>query len=175
VFGSADACQRMADEVVKAIVQRPWQSQDAAEIRQMRRRLEETAGRRNIKRGPGGTVDIEFAVQMLQLKHAARDAEVLTPNTLAALAVLHERGHLGSDYFAFFDRAYRTLRNIEAHLRLMNTTARHDLPEDETELKKLAWLLNYPSASALDEATTAITRETRERFDRLFDSVERRA
>ncbi len=173
VFGSADACGRMADEVRRAINERPWQPAHAAEIRQMRRRLEETAGRRNIKRGPGGTVDIEFAVQMLQLKHATADAEVLTPNTLAALAVLRDHGHLAPDDFAFFDRAYRTLRNIEAHLRLMNTTARHDLPADETELRKLAWLLNYPSAAALAAETSAITRETRERFDRLFEAASR--
>ena len=35
----------------------------------------------------------------------------------------------------------------------MNTTARHDLPVDEKQLEKLAYLLNY---SAADELAVAV-------------------
>ena len=49
----------------------------------------------------------------------------------------------------FLCSSYRLLRSIEAGLRLMNTTARHDLPEDERELKKLAYLLRASSSSEL--------------------------
>lgn len=173
VFGSADACQRMMNEVLRAIVQHPWQAEHAAQIRHMRRRMEETARKTNLKRGPGGTVDIEFVVQMLQLKHVADDPSVLLPNTLNALVALHEGGYLGSHDFEFFDRAYRFLRSIEARLRLMNTAARHDLPQDELELKKLAWLLDYPDGPSLARQTHEITHQTRETFERVFDAAER--
>ena len=43
----------------------------------MRRRLEETASNRNLKRGVGGTVDTEFLVQMLQLKHGGAEKKGL--------------------------------------------------------------------------------------------------
>jgi len=175
IFGTDQACEAMAREVRQAIVHPPWHARDAAEIRHMRRRLEETASRANLKRGPGGTVDIEFTVQMLQLKHAANNPSVLEPGTLAALAALHEAGYLSDDDHAFFDRAYRALRSVESCLRLMNTAARHDLPQDEAEANKLAWLLNFPSGKALTEETVGVTRETRERFNRIFDAAERGA
>ena len=50
----------------------------------MRRRFEEDASPRNLKRGVGGTVDIEFLVQMLQLRHAT-DERVLVTGTLEAI------------------------------------------------------------------------------------------
>ena len=46
----------------------------------------------NLKRGPGGIVDIEFLVQMLQLKHGRRNLRIRSPNTLTALAALDAAG-----------------------------------------------------------------------------------
>ena len=66
---------------------------DAAEIRQMRQRLEDTAAAAgDLKRGPGGIVDIEFLVQMLQLKHAGGNPRLRAANTLAALGRVAQGG-----------------------------------------------------------------------------------
>ena len=43
----------------------------------------------------------------------------------------------------FLVTSYRVLRTIEGRLRLMNTTARDDLPDDPVELSKLASLVGY--------------------------------
>ena len=134
-------------------------------------RLEETATRRNLKRGPGGTVDIEFAVQALQLKHAADSPHVLQPGTLDAIAALHQAGCLSQDDSEYLSRSYRFLRSIEARLRLMNTAARHDLPSDETELGKLAYLLDYPSIAALQHECDHFMQENRRRCQRLFEQA----
>ena len=59
--------------VAAAAFNHRWQRTDAGEIRRMRQRLEDTAAAAgDLKRGPGGLVDIEFLVQMLQLKHAGQ-------------------------------------------------------------------------------------------------------
>jgi len=55
-----------------------------------------------------------------------------------------------------------------ARLRLMNTTARHDLPADITGQRKLAYLLGHPSADVLLAECEQYMRENRQRFDRLF-------
>ena len=52
-----------------------WRRRDAEEIRHMRQRLEDTAAAGDLKRGPGGIVDIEFLVQMLQLKHGREQSQ----------------------------------------------------------------------------------------------------
>ena len=108
---------------------------------------------------------------MLQLKHFAKTPECVLPGTLAALAALHEAGHLRDADFELFDHSYRFLRNIESHLRLMNTTARHDLPTDAAQLDKLAWLLKYPSGQALADEAAEITQQTRAGFNRVFDAA----
>ena len=52
--------------VHKAAFGHRWRKHDATEIREMRMRLQETADAGHVKFGPGGTVDIEFLVQMMQ-------------------------------------------------------------------------------------------------------------
>ncbi len=137
----------------------------------MRQRLEDTvAAAGDLKRGPGGIVDIEFLVQMLQLRHAGGDPRLRVPNTLAALGELHRAGLLAADDFEFFDRSYRLLRTIEGRLRLMNSTARDQLPEDPVELTKLAHLLHHSGSAALLSDYETATREIRRRFERIFDA-----
>ena len=170
VAGSDRVAQAAMAAVGRAAFEHPWRPADAEEIRGMRRRLEETARGDDLKRGPGGIADIEFVVQMLQLKHGRGTPEVRTPNTLSALAALHEAGHLAGEDIEFFTASLRFLRTLEGRLRLMNITARGKLPEDPTELAKLAHLLRYADSEALLADFEEYARETRRRFDRIFDA-----
>ena len=150
VYGSARAAKAALAAVAESAFVRRWRRGDAAEIRQMRKRLEESvAAAGNLKRGPGGIVNVEFLVQMLQLKHAHGNPRLRVPNTLAALAELHQTDLLSADDYRVFDESYRLLRAIEGRLRLMNSTARDQLPQDPVELTKLANLLHYPGSDEL--------------------------
>jgi len=169
LFGTPDARRQVIELARHCILEPPWSSGNAREIQAMRRRLEETASKQNLKRGPGGTVDIEFTVQMLQMKHAAKSPEVLVPGTLDAISALRVAGALSEEDAAYFSKSYRFLRSIESGLRLMNTTARHDLPQDAQELKKLAYLLGYHGDQSLLDDCREYTRENRQRFLRLFE------
>ncbi|MGE3775684.1 MAG: bifunctional [glutamate--ammonia ligase]-adenylyl-L-tyrosine phosphorylase/[glutamate--ammonia-ligase] adenylyltransferase, partial [Pirellulaceae bacterium] len=171
VYGADAARQRTMDVVRRCIVLPPWKAENAAEIRTMRGRLEETASARNLKRGRGGTVDIEFAVQALQLRHAASTPEVLTPGTLDAIDALRQAGLLRAEEAEYWAKSYRFLRSIESGLRLMNTSARHDLPEEESELRKLAFLLGYDSHLSLVTDCREYTAENRARFEQLFERL----
>jgi len=173
VFGSEEAGQRAMRIVHDAIVKPAWQKENANQIRHMRRRLEETASKDNLKRGPGGTVDVEFLVQMLQIANAAQSPSILVPGTLEAIRALREAGHLHEDDAHFLSDGYRFLRSVEARLRLMNTTARHDLPTDEHELARLAYLLDYSTPQQLLADCRRYTTEIRRLFNRLFDSAAR--
>ena len=170
VYGSPRIARLAGQMVAQAAFGLGWQPAFAREIRHMRHRLEGTGGEANLKRGPGGIVDIEFLVQMLQLKFGRHNPRVRSPNTLAALDALAHHGALPQDDAQFLARSYRFLRTIEGRLRLINSTARDKLPEDPTELAKLAHLVRYPSGEALRVEFEEITRQTRKRFDRLFDA-----
>ncbi len=171
VYGSKRAAEEVDSAVARAACDRPWQSADAGEIRTMRHRLEEGKTAGDLKRGPGGIVDVEFLVQMLQLKHARAVPEIRDPNTLQAMARLNDAGFLSDGDCEFFDRSYRLLRAIESRLRLMNSTARDQFPEDATERAKLAHLLDYESGEALSADYETSSREIRRRFDRIFDAA----
>jgi len=170
VVGSRRIAEMASGPVARAAFGQPWQRRHADEIRRMRHRLEETAQGDDLKRGAGGIVDIEFLVQMLQLKHGRRTPEIRVPNTLRALEALHQAGHLAAEDFELFAASYRFLRTLEGRLRLMSFTARDKLPRDPTELAKLAHLLRLPSGQALLSDFENYTRQTRLRFDRIFDA-----
>jgi glutamate-ammonia-ligase adenylyltransferase len=138
----------------------------------MRMRLEETASGRNLKRGSGGTVDTEFLVQMLQLKHGGSDPAVRVPGTLDALTALELGGYLSAADAEFFRQSYRFQRSIEARIRLMNATGRHELPDNDRDLAKLAYLLGYSKPQALVAEAERMFAENRARFNRIFDAAE---
>jgi glutamate-ammonia-ligase adenylyltransferase len=173
VIGKPEAAAHAMEIVARAAFGTPWKAEFATAIRQMRARLEETASERNLKRGVGGTVDTEFLVQMLQLKHGGGDASVRVAGTLDALTALEQGGYLSADDAEHFRTSYRFQRSIEARIRLMDSSGRHELPENERELAKLAYLLGYSNPQSLVAEAERTFVETRARFDRIFDAAER--
>jgi glutamate-ammonia-ligase adenylyltransferase len=170
VYGSPRAAKAAMAAVAKAAFEPRWSRTDSLEIRKMRQRLEDSAAAPgDLKRGPGGIVDIEFLVQMLQLKHGREHPRIRAANTLAALDELHRAKLLSADACGFFTKSYRLLRTIEGRLRLMNSTARDQLPDDPVELRKLANLLHYADSRDLLNDFSEATREIRLRFERFFE------
>lgn len=173
VYGSESARRAVMQTVREAMFVRPWESTHLRDIRLMRRRIEENASAFNLKRGPGGTVDVEFVVQMLQLCHGQERPAILTANTLDAIKALRSAELLADEEADHWSRSYRFLRSIEARLRLMNTTARHDFPTDPVELRKLAFLLGYSSPTQLEEAFQTTMADNRRRFEHVFGAPSR--
>jgi glutamate-ammonia-ligase adenylyltransferase len=171
VIGSPAAAARAQRIVDAAAYGREWNAAEVAEIRRMRHRMEEGARATNLKRGPGGVVDIEFVVQMLQLVHGGREPAVRTPETLAGLERLQAAGHLAAGEYTFLEQAYRQLRSIEGHLRLLDAPARHDFPTLQSEQRTLAHLLGYGSPEDLVAEVQSLTSRTRQAFDAVFDRV----
>jgi [glutamine synthetase] adenylyltransferase / [glutamine synthetase]-adenylyl-L-tyrosine phosphorylase len=110
-----------------------------ADVQAMRRRVvaslpADQAGR-ELKLGPGGLRDIEFAVQLLQLVHGRADETLRAPATLPALAALARGGYVGRADAAAMGSAYRFLRGTEHLLQLRQLRRTHLLPEDPAILR----------------------------------------
>ncbi len=167
VVGSERAMQG-AREVIRDIMNDfDWQPEAATAIRDMRFQMEHGADKRNLKRGSGGTVDVEFIVQMLQLKHLKTHPRIMETGTLYAIEALRKAGLLDADDAIRLDDNYGFLRSVEARLRLMNTTARHDLPAG-AELAKLAYLLHRDDPEGLKSQCDACMASNRQLFERLM-------
>ena len=118
-----------------------------ADVRAMRRRVigslpADRAGR-ELKLGPGGLRDIEFAVQLLALVHGRADEMLRIPGTLAALDALARGGYVGRGDAADLAAAYRFLRAVEHLLQLRQLRRTHTLPEDPAVLRIIGRALRH--------------------------------
>ncbi|MFI6731600.1 bifunctional [glutamine synthetase] adenylyltransferase/[glutamine synthetase]-adenylyl-L-tyrosine phosphorylase [Nonomuraea sp. NPDC050451] len=110
------------------------------DVQAMRRRVEahvRAEGDRQLKLGPGGLRDIEFAVQLLQLVHGRLDPLLRRRATLPALAALSRGGYVGRDDSRGLAEAYSFLRQIEHLLQLHRLRRTHIVPSDESDLRRL--------------------------------------
>ena len=171
VFGSEANRTAVMDLVYKAITAHQWVDEWKLGIRSMRMAMQNDCSDRNLKRGAGGTVDVEFITQMLQLQHAREDKSILVQGTRDALTSFKSRGILDAQTTDRLEEGYQLLRSVEARLRLMNTTARHDLPDDPDQLAKLAYLLNYADAKLLESTVAEKRKMIREIFDQILPAT----
>jgi glutamate-ammonia-ligase adenylyltransferase len=118
------------------------------EVRRMKGRVESKPevvrhGDRQVKLGPGGLRDVEFAVQLLQLVHGRADPALRATGTLPALQALADGGYVADEDAVTFARAYRTLRTVEHRLQLANERRTHTIPDDLARQERLARSLGY--------------------------------
>ena len=145
IYGDSAFQKKIKQSLFNICYAAPWNDELADEIYAMRKRLEESRSDRNIKRGKGGLVDVEFIVQMLQLKYGHSSQKLRVSNTLELLHGLEHQKHLTLEQVQHLEQGYRFLRTVEARLRMQHNIAQNDLPEDEESLEQLARQLGYPT------------------------------
>jgi len=144
------------------------------EIQAMRRRVEGTLPRasaeREVKLGPGGLRDVEFAVQLLQLVHGRTDPTLRSGTTLLALDTLATGGYVGRDDATHLAAAYRFLRLVEHRLQLERLRRTHTVPDDAVALRRLGRSLGYRRDPVEEFAAqrSAHAREVRRLHEKLF-------
>ncbi|MGW5358685.1 bifunctional [glutamine synthetase] adenylyltransferase/[glutamine synthetase]-adenylyl-L-tyrosine phosphorylase [Actinopolymorpha pittospori] len=116
---------------------------------------------RQLKLGPGGLRDVEFAVQLLQLVHGRTDPNLRSPSTLKALDALTAGGYVGRPDGAELAEAYRFLRTLEHRIQLARLRRTHLLPDDVGDLRALGRSLHLWS-EPVNELTLAWRRHARE-------------
>ncbi|MEV5779635.1 bifunctional [glutamine synthetase] adenylyltransferase/[glutamine synthetase]-adenylyl-L-tyrosine phosphorylase [Streptomyces sp. NPDC052287] len=112
-----------------------------ADVQKMRRRVVENIPvaevDRELKLGPGGLRDVEFAVQLLQLVHGRADSSLRSGTTLDALKALAAGGYVGRADAVQLDDSYRFLRLMEHRIQLYRLRRTHLVPEDSADLRRI--------------------------------------
>ncbi|MFD5401620.1 bifunctional [glutamine synthetase] adenylyltransferase/[glutamine synthetase]-adenylyl-L-tyrosine phosphorylase [Streptomyces griseorubiginosus] len=135
----------LGESYVAALEPLVWKAAErenfVTDVQKMRRRVVENIPvaelDRQLKLGPGGLRDVEFAVQLLQLVHGREDGSLRSGTTLNALQALAAGGYVGRADAAQLDEAYRFLRSMEHRIQLYRLRRTHLVPEDETDLRRL--------------------------------------
>jgi [glutamine synthetase] adenylyltransferase / [glutamine synthetase]-adenylyl-L-tyrosine phosphorylase len=157
---------------------------EPAEVREVHRMRERIAAQRgesdgqlvNIKTDRGGLVDVEFAVQMLQLRHGHAEPRVRRRATRHALLALAETGLLPGADAQVLRQGYDFLRALEGRLRIERDQPVEALDTDPEALRGVARRLGYGGD---ERAVTALrTDHQRHRaaiqaaYDRVFARAE---
>lgn len=143
VYGDPDFGREVLEVVQAATYQLPWRPEWADEIRHMRERLQASGRARDLKRGFGGIVDVEFVVQLFQLKYGAALPALRTPNIWEALEALHQTGLLSQDEYHTLRSCYDFLRLVEGRLRIVHNLSLDEIPDRPEDLEKLARRLGF--------------------------------
>ncbi|MFD8297652.1 bifunctional [glutamine synthetase] adenylyltransferase/[glutamine synthetase]-adenylyl-L-tyrosine phosphorylase [Streptomyces bauhiniae] len=137
--------KELGEAYTDALTPMVWQAADrenfVPDVQKMRRRVVENIPPaeidRELKLGPGGLRDVEFAVQLLQLVHGRTDQTIRSGTTLKALQALATGGYVGREDAARLDEAYRFLRELEHRIQLFQLRRTHLVPEAEEDLRRL--------------------------------------
>ncbi|GAB3591619.1 bifunctional [glutamine synthetase] adenylyltransferase/[glutamine synthetase]-adenylyl-L-tyrosine phosphorylase [Angustibacter peucedani] len=173
----ADAFRRLVDPV-------RWPDggivdADVREVRRVKARVEAERlprggdPRQHLKLGRGGLADVEWTVQLLQLRHAHEVEGLRHTGTMTALRVAHEAGLVDvedaevlADAWTFASR----LRNAAVLWRGRPVDA---LPSDLRDLDGVGRIVGYPAGSSaqLVDDYRRVTRRSRAVVERLFYDV----
>ncbi|MEU0815548.1 bifunctional [glutamine synthetase] adenylyltransferase/[glutamine synthetase]-adenylyl-L-tyrosine phosphorylase [Streptomyces mirabilis] len=135
----------LGEEYVATLAPLVWHAAErenfVADVQKMRRRVVENIPvaeiERELKLGPGGLRDVEFAVQLLQLVHGRADTSLRSGTTLDALKALAAGGYVGRADAVQLDEAYRFLRSMEHRIQLYRLRRTHLVPEGDADLRRI--------------------------------------
>jgi glutamate-ammonia-ligase adenylyltransferase len=124
----------------------------------------------HLKLGKGGMNDIEFLVQLHQMRFGSQHPKLQTPGTAAALDALAEANYLSSVETRDLIAAYRFCGTLRNRLFLQFGRPIDSLPTDQEELTRLALSLGRSDAprSSVREEYRRLTRRARRRVEQSF-------
>jgi len=151
---------------------------DVREIRRIKARVEAERLPRgadpgtHIKLGPGGLSDVEWTVQLLQLRFGAKVPGLRTTRTLAALDGAVAEGLIDGADAVILDEAWRLASRVRNGIMLVRGRASDTLPSDARELAGVARVVGYApgQTGALVEDYRRATRRARAVVERVFYS-----
>jgi len=177
VVGDPEVCARFA-AVIDPI---RWPAggmgeDDVVEVRRIKARVDAERLPRgadpalHVKLGRGGLADVEWTVQLLQLRHAHEVPGLRTPGTLAALTAAVDEGLIDAADGAALTLAWRFASRVRNAVVLARGKAGDSVPSDPRERAGVAHLLGYAphDAGRLVEDYQRTARRARSVVDRVF-------
>jgi glutamate-ammonia-ligase adenylyltransferase len=134
----------------RRILRRPLPEGAAEEIHRIRLRMEaelaeETRERRDLKTGRGGLLDVENAVQYLQLRHGCEnDALFDVARVEEQIDRLEKLDLLSAEHAGALGEGWHFLQRLASRLRIVENRSMSELDAERGDLDGLALRLGYP-------------------------------
>jgi [glutamine synthetase] adenylyltransferase / [glutamine synthetase]-adenylyl-L-tyrosine phosphorylase len=139
---------------------------DVVEVRRIKARVDDERLPRgadrhtHLKLGRGGLADVEWTVQLLQMRHAGRVERLRTPQTLPALEAAAAAGLITAEDAETLAEAWRLVSRVRNAVTLVRGKPSDQLPRDAQERAAVARVLGYPQGSS-DQMVNDYLRTTR--------------
>lgn len=143
------------------------------EITVMRKRVQDEKGtirgKYEVKRGPGGIMDIDFLTHFLQLSYGRDYPDLQNGSTRAVLQALAGRKFIPAKTAEELLRAYDFLKRVESSIRLFDMKPVSAFPRPTEQHLPVAAALGYPGrrAGEFTEKYRAVTACVREVFTEI--------
>ncbi len=176
IYGGDELVSEFNEVIDKYRYPETLELKSIVEIRRIKARMENERlpqgadPKRHLKLGRGSLSDIEWLVQLLQLKHGNEFPSIRTPKTLDALDALVQSELIAEHDARVLSEAWILTSRVRSAGVLWSNKASDVLSIDRRQLEGMARILEYPrgSASALEEDYLAHTRRARAVFERVF-------
>lgn len=170
--GNMDLGREVMKTVEYFVYEKPIRVGFHKEIHHLRARMEKEIAKEdklklNLKTGRGGIVDIEFLVQMLQLKFGRSCEGIRTQNTFKALDGLRRSGVIEEKAFTTLKDGLYFLKKLENLLRLLHDRSISELYESDFHMMALE-LGMKENGEKLREVYSSRTEETRRIYNMYF-------
>ena len=179
VIAGSDSLRKRFTELIDRY-RYPEQLEPSAiiEIRRIKARVESERlpqgadAKRHLKLGRGSLSDVEWLVQLFQLRFGDKHPTIRTARTLDALSAMVEVQLLEQHDALVLAEAWTLASRVRSASVLWSNKRTDVLPTDRRQLEGIARILEYPAGGAarLEEDYLAFTRRSRMVFERLFFS-----
>lgn len=122
----------------------------------------------HLKLGPGGLSDVEFLIQLLQLRHGGATPELRVSGTFPALEALREHELLATNAYNSLYDSYLFCTRVRLRLHLQSGRPSDSMPTDPDATARLAASLGFDRTGELREEYMRHTRRARRTFESLF-------
>ncbi len=127
----------------------------------------------DVKLGRGGIREIEFFAQTQQLIAGGRMPSIRVRETEAALRALADAKWITPEIASELTDCYWFLRDVEHRIQMVRDEQSHHLPDTETELKRIAFMLGFENTARFSAKLEEVLRTVEKRYSRLFEQEAR--
>jgi glutamate-ammonia-ligase adenylyltransferase len=150
ISGPPERVHEWEQFIEESVFEKSLSEKEAGELWTMRLRVQherDTAQPPELafKTGAGGLIDVEFALQILQMKHGSNTPSIRTANTHDGWRELSASGLVQGDVAALILENHSYLKRLEWFLRRDKNQSVTILPEDPPEQEALAVWLGAPN------------------------------
>ncbi len=138
VGGDAEFAARIEQQALDLAYSLSLTREHVDNIDDIRKKIVAAASPLSLKKSEGGIAELEFALRLLQIKHAQKSPGVRQREVLEALEALALERAITDEDATSLRETYILFRRIENRLRVQHGRSTSQLPSDEAERARLA-------------------------------------